>query len=84
MSPELDLGTESDIARQEAQGRWLRQLFQRLEKLRDPRADLTPILLKPMVEQEDVGIEEMPDIPGATLQAMAQKNSRTSAVSVRP
>ncbi len=62
MSPELDLGSKSDIARQEAQSRWLRQLFQRLEKLRDPRADLTPILLKPMVEQEDVGIEEMPDI----------------------
>jgi hypothetical protein len=73
MSPELDLGSETNVARQETHGGWLWQLLQRLEELRNPRADLTSILLKAMIEQKDISIEEMPDVPGTTLQAIAQE-----------
>jgi hypothetical protein len=48
----------------------LRQRPERTEKLRHTGTNFTRVLLDPVVQQENVGIQEMADIPEFSLQAI--------------
>ena len=70
MSPQFDLRSQPDIPREETHRWGLRQRPERTEELGHAGTNFTRVLLDSVVQQENIGIQEMADIPEFALEAI--------------
>jgi hypothetical protein len=73
MSSQFDLRSQPDISREETHRRRLRQRTEGTEELGHTGTNLTRVLLNSVIQQEDVGVQEVANIPEFALQAIVEE-----------